>query len=132
MAIKDDYYTLSEFARLLDVTRQTVSRWLKVGQITGERIGRQVFIPKSEFDKYEDRFQKRIAEYFINEMAKAIRETFKHPPEDKIEFQIYDGEHVIFRVTRKDGLRLRAKVSFNIHEDEPIMEIQIDEEEEDM
>jgi excisionase family DNA binding protein len=53
MALKDKYYTISEAARELNVTRQTISRWVASGKVYGERIGRETLIEKKKLFEYK-------------------------------------------------------------------------------
>ncbi len=48
MALKDNYFTISEAARELNVTRQTISRWVANGKLAGEKIGRETLINKKD------------------------------------------------------------------------------------
>jgi len=48
MAIQDEYSTISEAARDLGVTRQTVSRWIASGRLPAERIGREKLVKKED------------------------------------------------------------------------------------
>ncbi len=48
MALKDQYMTISQAAKYLGVTRQTVSRWLSAGELSAEKVGRERLIPKGE------------------------------------------------------------------------------------
>ena len=43
MALKDKYLTISEAAKELGVTRQSISRWIKEGRVTAEKIGRNAY-----------------------------------------------------------------------------------------
>jgi excisionase family DNA binding protein len=52
MALKDTYYTISQAAKELGVTRQSVSRWIREGKLHGERIGRETLIKKDEVEQY--------------------------------------------------------------------------------
>ena len=66
MAIKDDYFTLSEAARELGVTRQTISRWISQGKLTGERVGRETLIKKEGLFEYErNRFTDTAAHQIV-------------------------------------------------------------------
>ena len=53
MAIKDQYFTISEAAKQLNVTRQTISRWVSRGKIPGEKVGRETLIKKEDLFKYQ-------------------------------------------------------------------------------
>jgi len=46
--IADQYATKAEAARLLGVSSPTIWRWVKIGKLTAERIGREVLIPREE------------------------------------------------------------------------------------
>lgn len=48
MALKDKYFTISEAAKELGITRQTVSRWIKDGKLRAETIGREKLIEKEQ------------------------------------------------------------------------------------
>jgi excisionase family DNA binding protein len=53
MALKDEYVTITEAARLLDVTRQTISRWVSEGKLNIQRVGREALINKGDIRKFE-------------------------------------------------------------------------------
>jgi len=53
MALKDNYFTISEAARELNVTRQTISRWVANGRLAGEKIGRETLISRKELFEYQ-------------------------------------------------------------------------------
>ena len=50
MKICNKYYTVTQVAKALNVTRQTVSRWNRLGLIHGERIGRQIIFKRADID----------------------------------------------------------------------------------
>jgi excisionase family DNA binding protein len=50
MEILDFFYTESQAARILDLNRLTVCRWIKEGKFNIQRVGREVLIPKWEVD----------------------------------------------------------------------------------
>lgn len=52
MALKDNYFTISEAAKQLKVTRQTISRWVAKGNVPAEKIGRETLIKKKDLHKY--------------------------------------------------------------------------------
>jgi len=115
MALKDDYYTLSQFSALLGVTRQTVSRWLKEGKVIGEKIGREVLIPQEESEKFSTRIMDSIARHIINGMIDGIRKTCNYSKEDKIKpigYSDKDG-YIQFSILKKNGTRdeLQAHIS---------------------
>lgn len=46
--LADSYVSISQAASLLSVSRLTIYRWMKRGELTGERIASVTLIPKSE------------------------------------------------------------------------------------
>lgn len=55
MALKDKYFTISEAAKELRVTRQTISRWITQGKIPAEKVGRETLIKKKDLHEYQRR-----------------------------------------------------------------------------
>ncbi len=51
--LKDDYYTVSEAAKRLNVSRQTISRWLASGKLDSEKVGRERLIYKKRIWEIE-------------------------------------------------------------------------------
>ena len=49
-SIKDDNYTIKEACSILDITRQTLYNWIKIGMIKSIKIGRTPYISKKEMD----------------------------------------------------------------------------------
>lgn len=49
----DKYYSIEDMTKIFNVSRQTVSRWIKDEKIKSIRINRKVFIPKDQFEKIE-------------------------------------------------------------------------------
>ncbi len=52
MALKDEYFTISEAAKDIGVTRQTISRWIAELDIPVEKIGRVTLIKREDL-KYQ-------------------------------------------------------------------------------
>ena len=46
----DKYYSIKDMTEIFNVSRQTVSRWIKDKKIESIRINRKVFIPKDQFE----------------------------------------------------------------------------------
>jgi excisionase family DNA binding protein len=59
MALKENYLTISEVAKELKVTRQTVSRWIRDGKIEAEQVGREKLINKRSLTRF---LQKKVDE----------------------------------------------------------------------
>jgi excisionase family DNA binding protein len=107
MSIKDNYFTLSEAANELNVTRQTVFRWIKSGKITAEKVGRETLIEKTEVFRYKDnKVGEWLYQAFNFHLKKGnyelIREHFGYSPKDKIE-RIGDPANLVYRVTIENG-----------------------------
>lgn len=49
--IKNQYYILEDAAKELQVTDVTVWRWIKLGKLKAEPLGRNVFVLKSEVER---------------------------------------------------------------------------------
>ena len=54
MGLREEYMTISESAKEVGVTRQTISRWIREGKISAEKYGREMFIEKEAFGKTHD------------------------------------------------------------------------------
>lgn len=45
------YYTINDVTEIFNVSRQTVTKWIKDKKIESIRIDRKVFIPKKQFER---------------------------------------------------------------------------------
>ena len=45
------YYTINDVTEIFNVSRQTVTKWIKDKKIESIRIDRKVFIPKEQFER---------------------------------------------------------------------------------
>ena len=70
MAIKDKYLTISDAAKELGVTRQTISRWIRSGNVSAEKVGREMLIEKDELGRLYD---EKMFEQFSEAMSRWIR-----------------------------------------------------------
>ena len=50
MKISEYFYTEAQAARILDVNRITIWRWIRAGKFNAQKIGREVIIPKWEVE----------------------------------------------------------------------------------
>lgn len=70
--LADEYITISQAAKAVNVTRQTVSRWIKQGKISAEKIGRETLIEKDGlFHLYDE----KMREYFSESISRWVRRT---------------------------------------------------------
>lgn len=49
--LADKYFTISQAAKEVGVTRQTISRWITTGLLPAEKIGREKLILKPDLQK---------------------------------------------------------------------------------
>jgi excisionase family DNA binding protein len=52
MALKDRYFSVSQAAKEIGVTRQAIHRWIASGKIPAEKVGRETLIAKKDLYKY--------------------------------------------------------------------------------
>jgi excisionase family DNA binding protein len=71
---KKDYYTTTEIAGLLGISRIAVFKKIKKGQINASKIGRSYAIPKSELESI---LGKSLTEEQKELLTKAVRKTVK-------------------------------------------------------
>jgi excisionase family DNA binding protein len=100
MALKDKYFTISEAAKELRVTRQTVSRWIKEGKFHAENIGRETLILKKDINKLQHEQMERP---FINFIIQQLRVKLNYSEEEKIEVLERSAGNLILLVTKADG-----------------------------
>lgn len=110
MALKDKYCTISEAAKEVGVTRQTVSRWIKDGKLPVEKIGRETLIEKKRIHEYAE-FQRKMPfmTWSVKEALFAARKKYGYTSEDKIKFKNFKTEKddgiFIFGAIRQDGVK---------------------------
>ena len=108
MALKDKYTTISEAAKEMGVTRQTISRWIKEGKLDGEKIGREILIEKEKLAIIR---RGRIAETFDGAMIMAfihvIREEGKYSKADEIQHM----GNLVFDIKKQDGTHDVANIT---------------------
>lgn len=104
MALKDRYYTISDVAETVGVTRQTVSRWIKQNKLKAEKIGRESLIERDILFNFLD--ARPIPQLLDYEMTQAFKYYFeeKHniASQDKVD---RIGSALEFAITKKDGSR---------------------------
>ena len=102
MALKDTYFTISEAAEELKVTRQTVSRWIASGILPAEKVGRETLIDKVVIRHYyERRRDEAIADYFVdwtrNSVINHLRRKFRLAEGQNVEELKSTKEHFVSR-----------------------------------
>ncbi len=106
MPLTDNYYTVAEAADELNVTRQTIYRWIDNKTIKAEKIGRETLIEKSEVFRYKDEkvgnwLYEAFNIYQEKNNYKAIRKHFGYGKTDKIQ-RIGDKSSLIYKVSREN------------------------------
>ena len=64
--IKANWITVHEAARIIGVTHSMVTRYIHSGRLTASRIGNQLFVLRSEAEKYERERPGRTSKNFQN------------------------------------------------------------------
>jgi excisionase family DNA binding protein len=108
MALKEQYFTVSEAATYLGVTRQTISRWIKKGRFRAERFGREILIDKVSLDNYRFNYRDRIiGNKILQNFTDLVRKKCGYSKDDRIEMildELYEpGRSMNYIVTKKDG-----------------------------
>lgn len=119
MALKDNYITITQAAKELNVTRQTISRWVAKGDVPAEKIGRETLINKKDLTKY--RFRKlsetaadNIMALYDIEATEYCREKGYIKPSDRVEFaydtSYKDNNGNIIKLSTEDILEIKRRL----------------------
>jgi excisionase family DNA binding protein len=108
MSLKDEYFTVSQAAKELEVTGQTILRWVKSKKLPAERVGRESLIPKSAVMerklKDSELLLDDIVSWFLAaNNCKLVRDQLGYKVDDRI--MVNGADSYTFLVTRKDGSR---------------------------
>jgi len=131
MALKDEYYTISEAAEQVGVTRQTISRWINEGKLLAEKIGRETLIKIEQVNQLiDERLTVLIGKYVDRRLGTFLKEKYNYTKGDIIEPLGTKRKPfaIGYSVRRKDGNREKVwihigKVEFS--EDEPLLNLEI-------
>jgi len=105
------YYTISEAAGELNVSRQTVYRWIADNKIPTEKIGGVILVEKKAIMNFGvKRFQESVLQTVFNSTDKYIRREFGYSEEDTIVAKEPESDYLVFIVTRKSGNREKIKI----------------------
>jgi excisionase family DNA binding protein len=116
MALKDKYFTISEAAEYMDVTRQTIARWVAEGRLHAEKLGREVLIERDELYEYE---RHRLAEAIHRWATRAAMHyaqiKYGYSKDDKIELiETLKPATFVFSVIRQGGSIERVNVATEV------------------
>ena len=111
MALKDKYFTVSEAAKELGVSRQTMYRLLTDAKIPTEKVGGVKLVTKKTIRKYKrkresESFKKTMDAWAITEIKTKLGYTDK----DNVERVDNEKEHMVFIATREDGSQEKVLV----------------------
>ncbi len=111
MAIKDLYFTISEAAKKLNVSRQTIYRWIDDEKIPTEKVGGLILVEKKAIQEY---VSKKIYESFSQMMDNYIheyaRKEFTYNDKDTIAGTKPENEYLVYIVNHKNGIREKVKI----------------------
>jgi len=112
MVIKDLYFTITEAAKELNVSRQTIYRWITDGKISTEKVGGIVFIEKNTIRDYA---RKKSYEAFSQMMDMQLEDTVRRKlgcnSEDKIKEIKADKNYVsTYIITHNNGTSEKVNI----------------------
>lgn len=111
MALKDRYFTVSEAAKKLEVSRQTVYRWIEDNEIPTESVGGVTLIKKKTLNKYMRKKElEAMKRYYDNLYIEQIRKELKYSDKDMIEEVNTEDGYAVYHVVRQDGKQEMVKV----------------------
>ena len=114
MELKDEYLTVSQAAKELKVTRQTISRWIAKKYVPAERIGRVALIKKKDLDKYHKWRLSEAAADSIMALYTAIvgdvfREQGRIKPESRVKFAS-DGDDNVMHLSSEEEAEVERRM----------------------
>lgn len=114
MTLKDKYFTISEAAKEIGVTRQTISRWIADGKISAEKVGRETLIKKKDLQKYHrwklsEAAADSIIALYTATVADVFREEGRMEPDSHVEFA-EDGDENIIRLSDEEKAKVDRQI----------------------
>lgn len=112
MGLKDYYVTITEAAKILHVSRQTVSTWIKEGKLPAEKVGRETLIERKALTQHEGRMIMNVSREIANKRILARNfsgKIFFHKG-DKIEKAKSRRNEMVYLVTKEDGSREKIEI----------------------
>jgi len=114
MALKDNYITITQAAKQLGVTRQTISRWIAKAYVSGEKIGRETLIEKKELYKYHlmklsEAAADSIMALYTAAVADIFREEGLMKPHFRVEFA-EDGDENIIHLSDEEKAEVKRRI----------------------
>jgi len=111
MALRDAYFTISEVAKELNVSRQTVYRWITDNKIPTEKIGGVLLVEKYEITQRLGEKIIELANQWGSEwLIKEIRKIYKYGEGVGIQRDDDEDGYMIFIVTDENSNSERIRV----------------------
>jgi len=111
MALKDMYFSISEAAEELKVSRQTIYRWIADKKIPSEKVGGVILVEKVAINKYAiERATEFISSMFDSLSFDALRQELGYADKDRIERVGSERDYAVFLVTRENDTKEKVLV----------------------
>ena len=115
MGIKDIYLTISETAKELNVSKQTIYRWLAENKFPSEKIGGVVLIDKKSVLEYKTQQRdKSFFEVMAANIEGFLRKEYKYGKEDEFIDSGVEDDYLTYIVKRENG---KFEKIIEIHDD---------------
>jgi excisionase family DNA binding protein len=111
MALKDTYFTISEAAKALNVSRQTIYRWIADKKIASEKVGGVILVEKKAIQESAlKNFFESFSRMMDNYSVEYVRKKCGYKEEDKIVRGKSEKDYLVFLITTKNGNCEKVKV----------------------
>jgi len=133
MGLKNVYFTISQAAGQLGVTRQTVSRWIAEGRFPADKVGREVLINRNEVLNWESqRLAGLVREHVIRKLWNFLVGDWSVEEAEIEVLETHPDGSTVFSIATNDGRRLKTKIDIrkvevNIDEGDPSICIEYEE-----
>ena len=114
MALKDEYLTISQAAKELKVTRQTISRWIAKKYVSVERVGRVALIKKEDLQKYRmwklsEAASDSIMALYTATVGDVFREKGRMKQSQHVEFA-EDGDNNVIHLSDEEKAKVDSRM----------------------
>lgn len=102
--LRDSYFTVYQASQELNVTRQTISRWIAQGRLTAEQVGRERLIPKKDvYRRQRERTSDSLVQFLVDHLRQSEGYVETEPATTT------EGE-IVFVGVKENGTRERIVV----------------------
>jgi excisionase family DNA binding protein len=102
MGLRDKYITISEAAKEVGVTRQTISRWIRAEKVFVEKLGRETLIEKEQLFRIYD-------EKMLEQFSEAIKRWLRGATWKYLQENHYVTEHSTGAIVDQSRENIRIK-----------------------